>query len=164
MIYLIMGVSGSGKTTLGELLASRLGCRFDDADTFHSQANKDKMAKGIALTDEDRWPWLDAIHDAMQQAQAEGTTRVFACSALKKIYRDRLLSGLEGVRLLFLKGSPELLAERIGSRRGHFFDPKLLQSQLDTLEAPDHLEAQVLDVRKSPEQLVDEVLASGHGA
>lgn len=163
MIYLIMGVSGSGKTTLGELLASRLGCRFDDADTFHSQANKDKMAKGIALTDEDRWPWLDAIHNAMQQAQAEGTTRVFACSALKKIYRDRLLSGLEGVRLLFLKGSPELLAERIGSRRGHFFDPKLLQSQLDTLEAPDHLEAQVLDVRKSPEQLVDEVLASGHG-
>lgn len=164
MIYLIMGVSGSGKTTLGELLASRLGCRFDDADTFHSQANKDKMAQGIALTDEDRWPWLDAIHAAMQQARAEGTTRVFACSALKQVYRDRLLDGLAGVRLLFLKGSPELLAERIGERRGHFFDPKLLQSQLDTLEAPGNLDAQVLDVRKPPEQLVDEVLAHDRAA
>jgi gluconokinase len=158
MILIAMGVSGCGKTTIGELLAARLGCDFADADSFHSQANKDKMHKGIPLTDEDRWPWLKAIRTSIEEKQADGTTHVYACSALKRVYRDILRDGDTDVTFVYLKGTPELLQERIKTRKGHFFDPKLLQSQLDTLEPPGSDEAIEVDIALSPEQIVDKVL------
>jgi gluconokinase len=158
MILIAMGVSGCGKTTIGELLAARLGCDFADADSFHSQANKDKMHKGIPLTDEDRWPWLKAIRASIEEKQADGTTHVYACSALKRVYRDILRDGDTDVTFVYLKGTPELLQERIKTRKGHFFDPKLLQSQLDTLEPPGPDEAIEVDIALSPEQIVDKVL------
>jgi gluconokinase len=158
MILIAMGVSGCGKTTIGELLAARLGCDFADADSFHSQANKDKMHKGIPLTDDDRWPWLKAIRVSIQEKQADGTTHVYACSALKRVYRDILRDGDTDVTFVYLKGTPELLQERIKTRKGHFFDPKLLQSQLDTLEPPGSDEAIEVHIALSPEQIVDKVL------
>jgi gluconokinase len=158
MILIAMGVSGSGKTTMGEMLAARLGCGFADADSFHSQANKDKMHKGIPLTDDDRWPWLKAIRASIVEKQADGVTHVYACSALKHVYRDILRDGDKDVTFVYLKGTPELLQERIKTRKGHFFDPALLQSQLDTLEPPGADEAIEVDIVLSPEKIVDTVL------
>jgi gluconokinase len=158
MILIVMGVSGCGKTTIGEMLAERLKCDFADADSFHSQANKDKMHKGIPLTDEDRWPWLKAIRASIVEKQADGTTHVYACSALKRVYRDILRDGDTDVTFVYLKGTPELLQERIKTRKGHFFDPKLLQSQLDTLEPPGPDEAIEVDIALSPEEIVAKVL------
>ena len=158
MIWIVMGVSGCGKTTIGELLAERLSCDFADADAFHSQANKDKMHQGIPLTDDDRWPWLRAIRASIVEKQADGTTHVYACSALKRVYRDILRDGDKDVTFVYLKGSAELLRERIKTRRGHFFDPALLQSQLDTLEPPGADEAIEVDIALSPQEIVDTVL------
>ena len=158
MILIAMGVSGCGKTTIGELLAERLGCDFADADSFHSQANKDKMHKGIPLTDDDRWPWLKAIRASIEEKMADGTTHVYACSALKRVYRDILRDGDKDVTFVYLKGTPELLKERIKTRKGHFFDPALLQSQLDTLEPPAADEAIEVDIAMPPEKIVDTVL------
>jgi len=158
MILIAMGVSGCGKTTIGELLAERMACDFADADSFHSQANKDKMHNGIPLTDEDRWPWLKAIRASIEQKQADGTSHVYACSALKRVYRDILRDGDKDVTFVYLKGTPELLQERIKTRKGHFFDPKLLQSQLDTLEPPGADEAIEVDIALSPAEIVDKVL------
>ena len=158
MILIAMGVSGCGKTTIGEMLAARLQCDFADADSFHSQANKDKMHKGIPLTDEDRWPWLAAIRASIEEKQADGTTHVYACSALKHVYRDILRKGDKDVTFVYLKGTPELLRERIKTRTGHFFDPALLQSQLDTLEPPSPDEAIEVNIALTPEQIVDKVL------
>jgi gluconokinase len=158
MILIVMGVSGCGKTTIGEMLAERLKCDFADADSFHSQANKDKMHKGIPLTDDDRWPWLKAIRASIVEKQADGTTHVYACSALKRVYRDILRDGDTDVTFVYLKGTPELLQERIKTRKGHFFDPKLLQSQLDTLEPPGPDEAIEVDIALSPEEIVAKVL------
>jgi gluconokinase len=158
MILIAMGVSGCGKTTIGEMLAKRLKCDFADADSFHSQANKDKMHKGIPLTDEDRWPWLAAIRASIEEKQADGTTHVYACSALKRVYRDILRDGDQDVTFVYLKGTPELLRERIKTRTGHFFDPALLQSQLDTLEPPGPDEAIEVDIVLTPELIVDKVL------
>ncbi|UXC34973.1 gluconokinase [Cupriavidus gilardii] len=156
MIYILMGVSGSGKTTVGSLLAQALHCGFHDADEFHSAANKAKMAAGIPLTDEDRWPWLDAMRAAIDQTRAEGRPHVFTCSALRQIYRDRLTPPDGGVSFIYLKGDIDVLRTRLAGRSGHFFDPKLLQSQLDTLEEP--RDALVLDIRKPPEELVRQIL------
>jgi gluconokinase len=158
MILIAMGVSGCGKTTIGEMLAQRLDCGFADADSFHSQANKDKMHKGIPLTDDDRWPWLTSIRASIEEKQAAGATQVYACSALKRVYRDILRDGDKDVTFVYLKGSPELLKERIKTRKGHFFDPALLQSQLDTLEPPGADEAIEADISMSPEEIVEKVL------
>jgi gluconokinase len=158
MILIVMGVSGCGKTTIGEMLAERLKCDFADADSFHSQANKDKMHKGIPLTDDDRWPWLKAIRASIVEKQADNTTHVYACSALKHVYRDILRDGNKDVTFVYLKGTAELLKERIKTRKGHFFDPALLQSQLDTLEPPGADEAIEVDIAWSPEKIVESVL------
>jgi len=158
MILIAMGVSGCGKTTIGEALAARLGCDFADADSFHSQANKDKMHKGIPLTDDDRWPWLKAIRASIVEKKADNTTHVYGCSALKRVYRDILRDGDKDVTFVYLKGTPELLRERIKTRKGHFFDPALLQSQLDTLEPPTADEAIEVDIAMPPEKIVDTVL------
>lgn len=159
MILIVMGVSGCGKTTIGEMLAERLKCDFADADSFHSQANKDKMHKGIPLTDDDRWPWLNAIRASIVEKRADGTTHVYACSALKRAYRDILRNGDKDVTFVYLKGTEELLKERIKTRKGHFFDPALLKSQLDTLEAPSPDEAIEVDIAWPPEKIVNTVLS-----
>ncbi|HTI18700.1 MAG TPA: gluconokinase [Trinickia sp.] len=162
MIVILMGVSGAGKTRIGQLLADRLSCTFDDGDAFHSAANKDKMARGVPLTDEDRWPWMSAIREAIEAKLRAGEAAVFACSSLKRIYRDMLRGGVEhqsgDVCFVYLKGSFELLRERLGSRTGHFFEPSLLRSQLDTLEEPDEDEALTVSIESRPEAIVDEIV------
>jgi gluconokinase len=159
MILIAMGVSGAGKTRIGELLAERLKCSFTDGDAFHSAANKEKMHHGIPLTDEDRWPWLRAIRAAIEEKQQAHETAVFTCSSLKRSYRDILRDGDKDVCFVYLKGTREMLQERLGSRTGHFFDPSLLQSQLDTLEEPGDDEAITVSIELTPEEIVEEALA-----
>ncbi|MEK6423525.1 MAG: gluconokinase [Burkholderia gladioli] len=159
MILIAMGVSGAGKSRIGELLAERLGCTFTDGDAFHSAANKEKMHHGIPLTDDDRWPWLQSIRAAIEQKQRAGETAVFTCSSLKRSYRDVLRGKDADVRFVYLHGTVEVLSERLKTRTGHFFDPSLLKSQLDTLEVPGEDEAVQVSIDQAPEQMVDEVLA-----
>ncbi|ASD78076.1 gluconate kinase [Burkholderia gladioli pv. gladioli] len=154
-----MGVSGAGKTRIGELLAERIGCTFTDGDAFHSAANKEKMHHGIPLTDDDRWPWLQSIRAAIEEKQRAGETAVFTCSSLKRSYRDVLRGKDADVRFVYLHGTVEVLSERLKTRTGHFFDPSLLKSQLDTLEVPGEDEAVQVSIDQTPEQMVDEVLA-----
>jgi carbohydrate kinase (thermoresistant glucokinase family) len=133
---IVMGVSGSGKSTIGGLLASRLHWEFEDADWFHPASNIEKMHQGIPLTDEDRWPWLDAVAawiDATRQSNRHG---VIACSALKRRYRDVLVGDRYDVRLVYLKGEEGLIARRIATRHEHYMPPKLLHSQFEALEEP----------------------------
>ncbi|MEM5344158.1 gluconokinase [Paraburkholderia azotifigens] len=159
MILIAMGVSGAGKTRIGELLAERLKCTFTDGDAFHSAVNKEKMHNGIPLTDDDRWPWLRAIRAAIEEKQRAGETAVFTCSSLKRSYRDVLRDGDRDVCFVYLKGTREVLQQRLQTRTGHFFDPSLLQSQLDTLEEPGEDEAITVSIELTPEQIVDEALA-----
>jgi gluconokinase len=158
MILIAMGVSGAGKSLIGELLAERLKCSFTDGDAFHSAANKEKMHKGIPLTDDDRWPWLKAIRSAIEEKQRAGETAVFTCSSLKRSYRDVLRDGDRDVCFVYLHGTFDVLKDRLGSRTGHFFDPSLLQSQLDTLEEPGDDEAITESIELTPEQIVDNVI------
>jgi gluconokinase len=171
MIIIVMGVSGSGKTRVGGLLAKRLACSYLDGDNFHSTANKEKMAHDIPLNDEDRWPWLAAIHEVIAAKLHAGETAVFGCSSLKRAYRSVLRGTLRAndmrgaastadVRFVYLQGSFDLLRERLAARTGHFFDPSLLQSQLDTLEEPGADEALIVGIELTPEAIVDKVLAS----
>jgi carbohydrate kinase (thermoresistant glucokinase family) len=158
-LVVVGGVSGSGKSTVGALLAERLGVPFADADDLHPQANVDKMAAGIPLTDEDRWPWLAAV--GAELAASTQTGLVIACSALRRVYRDAIRDAAPTAFFVELTGSPELLAERIGSRKGHFMPPALLASQLALLEPLEADERGVtLDVAATPEQLVDETVAA----
>ena len=152
-----MGVSGSGKTSVGEAIAQRLHCPFTDADSFHSEANRAKMAAGIPLTDEDRLPWLHAIGDAIRTVSIRGTDHVFACSALKADYRH-ILDPRGECKLVYLRGTPELLAERLAGRQGHFFNPALLQSQLDTLEEPK--DATIVDIGQPVQIIVDSLVTA----
>ncbi|NIF44564.1 gluconokinase [Burkholderia sp. Tr-862] len=158
MILIAMGVSGAGKSRIGEMLAERLSCSYTDGDTFHSAANKEKMHHGIPLTDDDRWPWLRTIRAAIEEKQRAGETAVFTCSSLKRSYRDVLRGTDTDVRFVYLKGSFEVLQERLKSRTGHFFDPSLLKSQLDTLEEPGPDEAIEVSIELTPEQIVNEVM------
>lgn len=158
MILIAMGVSGAGKSLIGEMLAERLSCSYTDGDAFHSAANKEKMHHGIPLTDEDRWPWLRTIRAAIEEKQCAGETAVFTCSSLKRSYRDVLRGTDTDVRFVYLKGSFEVLQERLKSRTGHFFDPSLLKSQLDTLEEPGPDEAVEVSIELTPEQIVDQVM------
>ena len=148
----VMGVSGSGKTTVGELIAQRIGVPFVDGDALHPAANVEKMRAGHPLTDEDRWPWLDAIGARL----AEGPV-VMACSALRRAYRDRLRSEAPGLRLVYLAGSPGILRNRMEHRHGHFMPPRLLESQFETLEVPDADEhAIVVDVAVPPDAVASQ--------
>jgi gluconokinase len=153
---IVMGVAGSGKTSVGERLAAHLGYPFRDADEFHPAANIAKMSAGVPLTDADRWPWLDAIGAAIHDAGAAGI--VIACSALKRVYRERITARAgRPVTFVFLDGSLATLRERIGHRRGHFMPPSLLDSQLATLERPSPDEDAI---RVSIEPPLDEVVAA----
>jgi gluconokinase len=144
MVVLLMGVTGSGKTTVGEKLASELGWTFSDADDFHPAANKAKMRAGIPLTDDDRWPWLLAVRQVIEQALRDSRGAIVACSALKAAYRDVLAGGLEPVRFVLLDGDPAVLKARLAQRRHEFMNPALLESQIDTLERPPN--AIVIDI------------------
>jgi gluconokinase len=131
-----MGVSGSGKSTVAEELAENLGIAFIEGDKLHPKSNVDKMSEGIPLTDEDRWPWLDLIGAELHKGR-ENNGVVVSCSALKKIYRDRLRKTAGGsLAFVYLDGSLELLSRRMGERKGHFMPLSLLQTQLATLEVP----------------------------
>jgi gluconokinase len=138
------------------MLARRLGWPFLDADDFHSASNKEKMHRGIPLTDADRAPWLAAIHAELVRQNQQGSSVVLACSALKQEYRDVLHAQLE-VQIVYLRGSAAVLQEHIASRHGHFAGESLLPSQLATLEEP--RDALVVDVSQTPEEIVDEVCA-----
>jgi gluconokinase len=132
----VMGVSGSGKSTIADRLAIRIGWRFEDGDSFHPPGNVAKMHSGQPLTDEDRWPWLHAIADEIDRTCGVRERAVIACSALKRAYRDILVHGRDDIRIVFLDGSQELIATRLGARKGHFMPPGLLASQFKTLEPP----------------------------
>jgi gluconokinase len=132
----MMGVSGSGKSTVGAALAARLGILYRDADEFHPASNVAKMSAGIPLTDADRWPWLDAISAAIRDTPPQEGI-VVSCSALKRAYRERILrTAMRPVTFVHLDGPRAVLAERMKHRKGHFFPPSLLESQLATLEPP----------------------------
>ena len=132
-----MGVSGCGKSTLGALLAEALDCPFLEGDSFHSPDAVEKMRGGRALTDEDRWPWLDRLGEAATAAVAANGAAVLACSALRRSYRDRLRIGISApVRFILLENSRDLLLARLGNRPGHYMPASLLDSQLATLERP----------------------------
>src|ERR1700728_1738583 len=135
-ILVVMGVSGCGKSTIGTLLALQLHWTFEDGDWFHPARNIDKMHAGIALTDEDRAPWLISIADFIAQARLAGAHAVIACSALKRRYRAVIVGNRPDVRLIYLQGDIELIARRIATRHEHFMPRSLLQSQFDALEAP----------------------------
>jgi gluconokinase len=154
-LYVVMGVSGSGKSVIGAALASALGVGFVEGDSYHTAENVERMALGIPLTDEDRAGWLKALATRLREANAAGTGLVMTCSALKRSYRDTLRAGGGDLQLVFLKGPPALIAERLAGRRGHFMPPSLLESQVSTLEVPGPDErAWVCDIRQSPQDLV----------
>jgi len=150
----MMGPEGVGKTTVGGLLARELGWRFEDADDFHPPANIEKMARGIPLTDADRAPWLEALHEAIVQWDAEGRNVVLACSALERGYRARLAENAD-VKFVYLKGTYELIAARLRARHGHFAHEDLLASQFAILEEPE--DAITVDASRTPEEIVAEV-------
>jgi gluconokinase len=136
MMILLMGVSGVGKTAVGEQLARALGWQFLDADDFHPLQNVEKMRAGIALTDADRWPWLDLMNVRLLALQGQRASAVLACSALKQIYRERLAKGVQELRVVFLQGSFELIQQRLQARQHRYMPASLLASQFATLEPP----------------------------
>jgi gluconokinase len=152
-----MGVTGAGKTTIGRALATSLGWEFHDGDELHTEASKLKMHRSVALDDLDRAPWLKALRKLIQTLLSEDRNAVVACSALKQSYRDELVVDPKLVKIIYLEGSKQLIAERLRRRIGHFVNPDLLQSQFDTLEEPRN--AIVVDVSAAPETIVSEIKA-----
>jgi gluconokinase len=161
-ILVVMGVAGTGKSTVAGLLAERLKWEFQEGDALHPPANVAKMSSGIPLTDEDRWPWLDAIAAWIKVKTLRGEPGILTCSALKRSYRDRLRG--PNVIFVFLNGSREVIAARMASRADHFMPPALLNSQLATLEPPT-AEENVLEINfaAGPEEEVAEVLRALEG-
>ena len=158
-VIVLMGVSGSGKSTIGKRLGEVLGWTFRDADSFHPQANIDKMSRGQPLTDEDRRPWLAAIAAWIDDRLATGEHGIVSCSALKRDYRRALLGGRRQVGLVFLRGDFALIADRMSRRRGHFMPPSLLESQFRTLEEPAPEErALVVPIWLSPRKVVESIV------
>jgi gluconokinase len=157
MIVIVMGVSGAGKSTVGSALSQQLHWRFIDADQFHSAANIAKMRSGVPLTDEDRALWLESLRELIQGCIASKENVVLACSALKGSYRNFLLVGPD-VKLVYLRGSFDLIAKRLDLRQGHYMNPHLLRSQFETLEEP--VEALTFDASPPVAEIVRQVRAA----
>jgi gluconokinase len=158
--FVVMGVSGCGKSSVAEKLAKATGASFLDADDFHPPANKAKMASGIPLTDEDRWGWLDTLNEELRKRADDTAPTFLACSALRRVYRERLATGLPGLRYLYLKGSKELIRSRMQSRYGHFMPAALLDSQFACLEEPTEAEAAIIPIDPPVEEIVAVILCS----
>jgi gluconokinase len=158
MILVLMGVSGAGKTTIGRLLSALTGWNFEDGDDYHSEENRRKMAAGIPLTDEDRAPWLAALHQRMEDYFQQGESVIFACSALKQQYRDQLAEGFaeNEFHFVYLYAPASVIRDRIRARGHAFMNPNLLDSQMETIEEPG--EAWRVSVAGSPEHAVEEIL------
>ncbi len=156
-LVVVMGVSGSGKTTIAQELAKRLGVPYAEADEFHSTANIEKMAAGVPLTDEDRWPWLRTIADWLRERGERGG--VVTCSALKRSYRDLLREGDDRVLFVHPYAPKEVVAARVAAREDHFMPVSLLDSQYATLEVlqPDE-PGFVLDASGTAADLVDQAV------
>jgi gluconokinase len=163
LVIVVMGVSSSGKTTIGARLAKLLDWPFRDADSFHPAANIEKMRAGIPLEDGDRWPWLDAIAHWIDQQLSKGQSAIVSCSALKRSYRQRLIGDRRNVRLVFLKGSFELIKKRMQQRRGHFMPLSLLHSQFQVLEEPEADEHAITVSISAPPQRVARRIISALG-
>jgi gluconokinase len=163
MIVVVMGVSGAGKTTVGAALAGSLGWEFLDADEFHPEQNVARMAAGIPLTDTDRWPWLDRLNGELRARDAKGAHAVLACSALKEVYRARLMTQLRAARLIFLRGEFEAIRARMQAREHKYMPASLLQSQFDTLEPPANaLEIDAaLDIPEAVRRIADDLARTG---
>ncbi|CNK23215.1 putative gluconokinase [Yersinia enterocolitica] len=153
---IVMGVSGSGKTTVGEAVARQIHAKFIDGDDLHPRANIQKMGSGHPLNDEDRMPWLERLSDAAYSLNHKNETGIIVCSALKRRYRDRLREGNQGMVFLYLKGSFDVIMERLKARSGHFMPTDLLKSQFETLEEPGADEPDVICVDIDAD--VDEVV------
>ena len=165
LLLVVMGVSSSGKTTLAKALGNALGLRMMDGDDLHSEQSVRKMKAGIALDDEDRWPWLDRIAQYLTTSTEPSSLdagKVVACSALKRAYRDRIRQSLRTVHFIFLDGDSELIRSRMASRQGHFMQLELLDSQLRTLERPglDEKDVICVDTTLAVEALVAQVTAA----
>lgn len=158
MVVIVMGVAGSGKTTIGQQLATELGWKFADADGFHPPANVAKMSAGIPLDDADRAPWLAAIRLYIDTRLERKENAVVTCSALKEKHRAALIGNPEAEKLVYLRGTRDLLQQRISGREGHFMKPAMLDSQLAALEEPAN--ALVIDIAQSPAQIVAAIRAS----
>lgn len=156
-VVIVMGVAGSGKTTVGRLLADRLGWRFEDADDYHSAANKLKMSRAEPLEDADRAPWLAALRELVAGVLQRDEHAVLACSALKRRYRRELCVDPERVVFVYLKSDPVVIRQRLRQRTGHYASESLLESQFDALEEPD--DAIEVDAARPPEQIVTHVQA-----
>jgi carbohydrate kinase (thermoresistant glucokinase family) len=157
-VVVIMGVSGCGKSTVASLLAQRMHWIYEDADWFHPHSNIEKMHSGQPLTDDDRWPWLNAIAAWIDATRRIGNRGVIACSALKRAYRDILIGERRDVQLVLLKGDRELIARRLAARDGHFMPPSLLESQFRTLEEPQEDEHPiVVSIVPHPREIVEQI-------
>jgi gluconokinase len=154
--FIVMGVSGCGKSSVGKALAQALGWDFYDADDFHPPANVAKMASGIPLDDSDRAPWLASLHDLISSSLKTDQPGVLACSALKEQYRQRLMHSNDGVQIVYLQGSYDLIWSRMERRADHYMKPHMLKSQFDTLEEP--VNALTIDISMSVDDIVQEIL------
>jgi gluconokinase len=154
MVVIVMGVTGAGKTTVGRLLAEKSGWEFADADDFHPPENVEKMRQGIPLNDDDRRPWLEHLRNEIARWIAAQRNVVLACSALKRSYRQELDVGPQ-VRFVYLKGSEDLIADRLRSRHGHFAGEQILAGQFADLEEPDN--ALTIEIASTPQQIVDQI-------
>ncbi|MFM7334471.1 MAG: gluconokinase [Tabrizicola sp.] len=150
----MMGVAGCGKSSVGEALSARLGVPYRDGDDLHTPEAVEKMRAGIPLTDDDRWPWLDRVALELDEAAPV----IVGCSALRRIYRDRIRAGAGGpVQFVHLAGSRDLIASRMASRTGHYMPLSLLDSQFTILEPPGTDEALTVDINQPLEVLVDRI-------
>ena len=160
-VIVIMGVCGCGKSTVGQQLAAALGVEFVEGDQFHPAENVARMAAGVPLTDADRQAWLSTLSQQLAAAKRAGRGLVLSCSALKRSYRDSLRRGAPDLKFVHLSGSPELLAQRMTNRAGHYMPASLLASQLAILEAPGADEnALSFDVAQAPAAIVAALMAA----